>query len=109
MIVTLDGTPIDPGAVAAKAGFDKVSSDLQAVAIGFTNLVATMIAMTVIDRLGRKKMLLAGAVGTAASLAGVAWIFASKANEHLLVWLLNLKVLMLFLPPSTRTSVFVLL
>lgn len=74
--------------IFAKAGFDKVSSDLQAVAIGFTNLVATMIAMSVIDRLGRKTMLLIGAVGTAASLAGVAWIFASGANEHLLVWLL---------------------
>ncbi len=74
--------------IFAKAGFDKVSSDLQAVAIGFTNLVATMIAMSVIDRLGRKTMLLVGAVGTAVSLAGVAWIFASGANEHLLVWLL---------------------
>jgi sugar porter (SP) family MFS transporter len=74
--------------IFAKAGFDKVSSDLQAVAIGFTNLAATMIAMSVIDRLGRKTMLLVGAVGTAAALAGVAWIFASGANEHLLVWLL---------------------
>ena len=34
------------------AGFDKVSSDLQAVAIGATNLLFTMIAMSVIDRLG---------------------------------------------------------
>lgn len=74
--------------IFAKAGFDKVSSDLQAVAIGFMNLVATMVAMSVIDKLGRKTMLLIGAVGTAASLAGVAWIFASGANEHLLVWLL---------------------
>ena len=74
--------------IFAKAGFDKVSSDLQAVAIGFTNLAATMIAMSVIDRLGRKTMLLVGAVGTAAALAGVAWIFPSGANEHLLVWLL---------------------
>ncbi len=51
--------------IFAKAGFSKVSSDLQAVAIGATNLVATMIAMSVIDRLGRKKLLLVGAVGTA--------------------------------------------
>jgi len=74
--------------IFAKAGFDKVSSDLQAVAIGFTNLASTIIAMSVIDKLGRKKLLLTGAVGTAVSLAGVAWIFASGANEHLLVWLL---------------------
>jgi len=35
------------------AGFDKVSSDLQAVAIGATNLLFTIVAMSVIDRLGR--------------------------------------------------------
>lgn len=71
-----------------QAGFDKVSGDLQAVAIGFTNLIFTMLAMTVIDKLGRKKLLLIGSVGCAISLAGVAWIFASGKNQHLLVWLL---------------------
>jgi MFS family permease len=61
---------------------------VQAVAIGFTNLLFTVVAMTVIDRIGRKKMLLIGAAGTAACLAGVAAIFASGRNEHLLLWLL---------------------
>jgi SP family arabinose:H+ symporter-like MFS transporter len=41
-----------------KAGFTKVSSDLQAVAVGATNLLFTIIAMSVIDRIGRKKLLL---------------------------------------------------
>ena len=40
--------------IFAKAGFTKVSGDLQAVAIGATNLLFTMIAMSVIDRIGRK-------------------------------------------------------
>jgi SP family arabinose:H+ symporter-like MFS transporter len=71
-----------------RAGFNKVSSDLQAVAIGGTNLLFTMIAMTMIDRLGRKKLLLTGALGTSACLAGVAIIFATKSHESLLVWLL---------------------
>ena len=71
-----------------RAGFSKLSSDMQAVAIGFTNLVFTIIAMSVIDRLGRKKLLLIGAVGTAACLAGVAAIFASGQHPELLVWLL---------------------
>lgn len=70
------------------AGFNKVSSDLQAVAIGFTNLLFTMIAMTVIDRVGRKKLLLTGAVGTALCLSGVAAIFASGSHEDVLLWLL---------------------
>src|SRR5947207_1064269 len=39
--------------IFAYAGFNKVSSDLQAVAIGATNLVFTMLAMSVIDRIGR--------------------------------------------------------
>ena len=51
--------------IFAKAGFTKVSGDLQAVAVGATNLLFTMMAMSVIDRLGRKKLLLIGAVGTA--------------------------------------------
>jgi MFS family permease len=70
------------------AGFDKVSSDLQAVAIGATNLLFTVIAMSVIDRLGRKKLLLTGAAGTAVCLAGVAVVFATGRGEQLLVWLL---------------------
>jgi MFS family permease len=71
-----------------KAGFSKESSDLQTVAIGFSNLIFTMVAMSVIDRLGRKKLLLIGAAGTAVCLAGVAAIFISGTGENLLVWLL---------------------
>jgi MFS transporter, SP family, arabinose:H+ symporter len=74
--------------IFARAGFNKVSSDLQAVAIGATNLVFTMLAMSLIDKLGRKKLLLIGAVGTAMCLAGVASIFLSHRHEELLVWLL---------------------
>jgi SP family arabinose:H+ symporter-like MFS transporter len=74
--------------IFAYAGFNKVSSDLQAVAIGATNLIFTMIAMSVIDRIGRKTLLLVGSVGTAACLAGVAAIFLSRSHQNLLVWLL---------------------
>ncbi len=71
-----------------KAGFTKVSSDLQAVAVGATNLLATIIAMLLIDRAGRKKLLLIGSVGTALSLAGVAAIFLTGSHQELLVWCL---------------------
>jgi sugar porter (SP) family MFS transporter len=74
--------------IFAQAGFSKVSSDLQAVAIGATNLLFTMIAMSVIDRLGRKTLLLIGSVGLTISLAGVATIFAIGRHRELLVWLL---------------------
>lgn len=74
--------------IFAFAGFSKVSSDLQAVAVGLTNLVFTVIAMAVIDKVGRKKLLLIGAVGTAACLAGVAAIFSTNRHQDWLVWLL---------------------
>ena len=74
--------------IFAHAGFSKVSGNLQAVAIGATNLLFTMIAMSVIDRLGRKTLLLVGSVGTAACLAGVATIFFTGQHQSLLVWLL---------------------
>ena len=74
--------------IFAHAGFSKVSGNLQAVAVGATNLIFTMVAMSVIDKLGRKKLLLVGAVGTAACLAGVSVIFFTHRNEQFLVWLL---------------------
>jgi MFS transporter, SP family, arabinose:H+ symporter len=75
-------------AIFEQAGFNKVSGDLQAVAIGATNLLFTMIAMSVIDKVGRKKLLLVGSVGTALCLAGVAAIFLTHRHENLLVWML---------------------
>jgi MFS transporter, SP family, arabinose:H+ symporter len=74
--------------IFARAGFSKVSSDLQAVAIGGTNLLFTMLAMTIIDKVGRRTLLLVGSVGMALCLAGAAAIFWSGHNENLLVWLL---------------------
>ncbi len=74
--------------IFARAGFSKVSSDLQAVAIGATNLLFTMIAMSIIDHVGRRTLLLIGSVGMAFALAGAAAIFWSGHNEALLVWLL---------------------
>jgi len=71
-----------------KAGFSNVSSDKQAVLIGFTNLCFTMLAMSIIDKVGRKTLLLIGAVGCSASLAGAAAIFLSNSHENLLVWML---------------------
>jgi sugar porter (SP) family MFS transporter len=71
-----------------RAGFNKVSSDLQSVAIGLANLIFTIAAMSVIDKIGRKKLLLIGSVGTAICLASVAAIFASGRGEKLLVWVL---------------------
>ncbi len=74
--------------IFAKAGFDNVSSDKQAVLIGFTNLCFTMLAMSIIDKVGRKTLLLIGSVGCTVSLGGAAAIFLSNSHEGLLVWML---------------------
>jgi len=70
------------------AGFSKVSGDLQAVAVGAMNLLATFLAMTVIDRVGRKTLLLIGGVGMVFCLSGVAAIFFTQQHQAMLVWLL---------------------
>jgi len=74
--------------IFARAGFSELSGNLQAVTIGATNLLFTVIAMSVIDRLGRRTLLLIGSVGTAVCLAGVARIFFTGQHENLLLWLL---------------------
>ena len=70
------------------AGYSKLSGDKQAVLVGFMNLIATSLAMTVIDKLGRKTLLLVGSVGTSAALAGVAAVFYTQQNQSYLLWLL---------------------
>jgi len=70
------------------AGYGKMSGSLQAVAIGLMNLLATFLGMAVIDKLGRKTLLLIGAVGTALCLFGVSAVFYTNSHQRLLLWLL---------------------
>lgn len=74
--------------IFAYAGFSKVSGNLQSVAVGATNLIATLLAMTVIDKLGRKTLLLIGAVGMVGCLSGVAAVFLTNSHMRDLLWLL---------------------
>jgi MFS transporter, SP family, arabinose:H+ symporter len=74
--------------IFAAAGYSKMSGNLQAVAVGAMNLLATLLAMTVIDKLGRKTLLLIGSIGTAACLFGVACVFFTHTHQSALLWLL---------------------
>ena len=74
--------------IFAAAGFSKVSADQQSVIIGATNLIFTMLALTVIDRVGRKRLLLVGAVGLVIALSGTALIFLTGQHANLLLWML---------------------
>ncbi|HEY6464960.1 MAG TPA: MFS transporter [Candidatus Acidoferrales bacterium] len=79
--------------IFASAGFTALSGGAQAVAIGLVNMLATFLAMSVIDQMGRKKLLLIGSVGCAAALAGVTAIFAREQHQN---WLLPLLIVYIF-------------
>jgi sugar porter (SP) family MFS transporter len=74
--------------IFAAAGFNQISSDQQAIAIGTTNFLFTIVGMSLIDKIGRKTLLLIGAAGCASCLAGVAWVFATQSHRGDLLWLL---------------------
>ena len=74
--------------IFALAGATKISGNLQAIVVGATNLVATLLAMSIIDRFGRKKLLLTGTVGLFACLGGIGFIFYTRQHMDLLIWLL---------------------
>ena len=74
--------------IFAFAGATKISGNLQAIAVGAANLVSTLLAMSLIDRFGRKKLLLSGTVGLFACLAAIGYIFYTRQHLGLLIWLL---------------------
>ncbi len=78
--------------IFALAGASKVSGDLQAVAVGAANLVATLLAMSVIDKIGRKKLLLVGTAGLALCLSAVSYVFLTHRHLDWLVWLLMIYI-----------------
>jgi sugar porter (SP) family MFS transporter len=74
--------------IFASAGFSKVSSDQQAIVIGATNFLFTLPALYLIDRIGRKTLLLIGSVGLFVTLAGTAAILITGQHRDLLLWML---------------------
>jgi MFS transporter, SP family, xylose:H+ symportor len=67
------------------AGASKTTALMQSVIIGFTNLVMTIIAMALIDRVGRKLLLLIGSVTFVMSHALAAWVFATHAQGGIVI------------------------
>lgn len=73
------------------AGFDKENAFLQPVYIGIANIIFTVLAMAVIDKLGRKTLLLIGSVGMAAFLGLTAYAFSAdvSGNSFVMVYLIG--------------------
>jgi len=76
--------------IFAAAGYEGIASSWPPVIIGATNLLATMAALAVIDRVGRKMLLLIGAIGTAVALAAAAVIFSTGQGKEFLLYVLIL-------------------
>jgi sugar porter (SP) family MFS transporter len=72
-------------------GISQNSALLQSVAIGLTNLVFTIIAMTIIDKIGRKKLLLIGSVGMVIflGLTAQAFFFKNFGGYSVLIYLVG--------------------
>jgi sugar porter (SP) family MFS transporter len=73
------------------AGFDKSQSFSQPIYIGVANLVFTLLAMTMIDKFGRKTLLIIGSLGMILFLTLTAFALKgnSTGNNHLLLYLIG--------------------
>jgi sugar porter (SP) family MFS transporter len=59
-------------------GLAKDTALLQAISIGLTNMIFTLLAISLIDKYGRRTLLLIGSVGMVISLGLVAWAFYTE-------------------------------
>jgi sugar porter (SP) family MFS transporter len=71
--------------ILSRIGLGAKDSLLNSIAIGGTNLIFTFVGLYLIDRIGRKKLLLIGSIGYIASLGMVAICFANHASPMLLM------------------------
>jgi len=74
--------------IFAASGASKYSAGMQSVIIGCTNLFFTLVAMTLIDKLGRKKLLITGTAGVCIFLLVIGQVFRSGSHGEWLIWLL---------------------
>jgi MFS transporter, SP family, sugar:H+ symporter len=64
------------------AGFSESSALLQNVISGAVNIGSTFVAIALVDRLGRKPLLIFGSIGMAFTLGALAWIFGSSPLDE---------------------------
>lgn len=76
--------------ILERAGLAAKESLLNSIAIGGTNLIFTFAGLYLIDRLGRKTLLIIGSIGYIISLAMVAWCFYTGAGSGTLMTFLML-------------------
>lgn len=90
--------------IFANVGQSNDSALLQTILIGGTNLVFTVVAMLVIDRFGRKLLIVAGSAGMMAMLAGLSYLYFTGHASGVLVLIFILGYIAFFaasLGPAT--------
>jgi sugar porter (SP) family MFS transporter len=73
------------------SGLSKNDAFGQSIFLGMANFLFTLLAMTVIDKFGRKKLLIIGSIGTALFLGLTAHAFQGnlQGNSHLIIYLVG--------------------
>jgi sugar porter (SP) family MFS transporter len=71
--------------ILQKSGLAAKESLGNSIAIGGINLIFTFVGLYLIDRVGRKKLLIIGSLGYILSLAMVAWCFYTSADPAILL------------------------
>ena len=73
--------------ILADTGLTKSASITQTVFVGVTNVVFTVVAVLLLDRVGRRKLLLTGTVGLTIALAVLGVYFTSSTLQQQAGWL----------------------
>jgi sugar porter (SP) family MFS transporter len=76
--------------ILTRMGLDEKESLLKSISIGGTNLIFTFVGLYLIDRLGRKTLMLIGSLGYIISLSMVAYAFKTGASPTFLMTFLLL-------------------
>jgi sugar porter (SP) family MFS transporter len=74
--------------ILERSGLAAKESLFNSIAIGGINLLFTFVGLYLIDRIGRRTLLLVGSLGYIISLSMVAWCFYTHANSSLLMFFL---------------------
>ncbi len=67
------------------AGLGASTALLSSTGIGFTNLIFTILGMYLIDRVGRRTLMLVGSIGYIVTLSVIAWAFMTNAGGEIVV------------------------
>jgi sugar porter (SP) family MFS transporter len=73
--------------IIASTGLENVASTLATVGVGLVNVIMTVVAILVIDRVGRKPLLLVGLVGMVVSLGIIGAAFLLPALSGAASWI----------------------